>query len=180
MLANCTSELGSMQLSRAGELTARLTGATQAHDLARATKRYLRSMDFAVASVSEPLRESAGVYSVTAVQSLCGVPVFESALTFTYRNSALSRVDGTFYPAGETVRVSENACISCADALVCLLSSRDSLGWVGSEILSCEQGYVHSETASSAMRFVPVWRIETDAGTFHVSGITREVRQLVS
>ena len=67
MLANCTSELGSMQLSRAGELTARLTGATQAHDLARATKRYLRSMDFAVASVSEPLRESAGVYSVTAV-----------------------------------------------------------------------------------------------------------------
>lgn len=169
-----------MQLSRSGELTARLTGASQAHDLARATRRYLRSMDFAVASVSEPLRESAGVYSVTAVQSLCGVPVFESALTFTYRNSALSRVDGTFYPAGETVRVSESACISCADALVCLLSSRDSLGWVGSEILSCEQGYVHSETASSAMRFVPVWRIETDAGTFHVSGITRDVRQLVS
>ena len=175
----CTMVL-TIRESRAGELTARLTGATQAHDLARATKRYLRSMDFAVASVSEPLRESAGVYSVTAVQSLCGVPVFESALTFTYRNSALSRVDGTFYPAGETVRVSENACISCADALVCLLSSRDSLGWVGSEILSCEQGYVHSETASSAMRFVPVWRIETDAGTFHVSGITREVRQLVS
>ncbi len=47
--ANCTSELGSMQLSRSGELTARLTGATQAHDLARATRRYLRSMDFAVA-----------------------------------------------------------------------------------------------------------------------------------
>lgn len=148
-LASCTSELGlRCRLSRAGELTARLTGATQAHDLARATRRYLRSMDFAVASVSEPLRESAGVYSVTAVQSLCGVPVFESALTFTYRNSALSRVDGTFYPTGETVRVSESACISCADALVCLLSSRDSLGWVGSEILSCEQGYVHSETAS--------------------------------
>ncbi len=50
---------------------------------------------------------------MTAVQSLCGVPVFESVLTFTYRNSALSRVDGTFYfPTGETVRVSESACIS--------------------------------------------------------------------
>ena len=121
-----------------------------------------------------------GVYSVTAVQSLCGAPVFESALTFTYRNSALSRVDGTYYPAGEIVRVSQRACISCADALVALLSSRDSLGWVGSEIVSCEQGYVHSETASSALRFVPVWRIETDAGTFYVNGITREVRQLAS
>lgn len=179
-LASFSSELGSMQLTRSGELSARLAGATQAHDLSRATKRYLRSMDFDIASLSEPQRESAGVYSVTAVQSLCGVPVFESALTFTYRNSALSRVEGTFYPAGEMVRVSEDACISCADALVCLLSSRDSLGWVGSEILSCEQGYVHSETASSAMRFVPVWRIETDAGLFHVNGITREVRQLVS
>ena len=51
-LASYTSELGSMQLSRSGELTARLTGASQAHDLARATRRYLRSMDFAVASVS--------------------------------------------------------------------------------------------------------------------------------
>ena len=113
-------------------------------------------------------------------QSLCGVPVFESALTFTYRNNALSRVDGTYYPAGEIVRVSQRACISCADALVALLSSRDSLGWVGSEIVSCEQGYVHSETASSALRFVPVWRIETDAGSFYVNGVTREVRQLAS
>ena len=76
--------------------------------------------------------------------------------------------------------MSQRACISCADALVALLSSRDQLGWVGSEIVSCEQGYVHSETASSALRFVPVWRIETDAGSFYVNGVTREVRQLAS
>ena len=30
------------------------------------------------------------------------------------------------------------------------------------------------------LRFVPVWRIETDAGSFYVNGITREVRQLAS
>ena len=83
-------------------------------------------MDFDIAEIFEPVRLSAGVYSVTAVQSLCGVPVFESALTFTYRNNALSRVDGTYYPAGEIVRVSQSACISCADALVapCLPSKR--------------------------------------------------------
>ena len=122
----------------------------------------------------------AGVTPGKSGQEVCGVPVFESALTFTYRNNALSRVDGTYYPAGEIVRVSQSACISCADALVALLSSRDQLGWVGSEIVSCEQGYVHSETASSALRFVPVWRIETDAGSFYVNGVTREVRQLAS
>lgn len=180
MLASYLSANGTLQLSRAGELDARITDAAAAHDLTRATKRYLRSMDFDSSAISEPARESAGVYQITASQSLCGVPVFESALKFTYRNSALSRVEGTYYPAGEMVRVSEDACISCADALVALLASRDSLGWVGSEILSCEQGYVHSETASSAMRFVPVWRIETDAGSFYVSGMTREVRQIAS
>ena len=74
----------------------------------------------------------------------------------------------------------QTCALPISDALVALLSSRDSLGWVGSEIVSCEQGYVHSETASSALRFVPVWRIETDAGSFYVNGITREVRQLAS
>ena len=108
------------------------------------------------------------------------MPVFESELVFTYRNSALSYVEGTFYPSAQAARVSEDACISCADALVALLSNRDSLGWVGSEVTACEQGYLHSETASSALRFVPVWRIETDAGAFYVNGITREVRQIAS
>ena len=39
------------------------------------------------------------------------------------------------------------------------------------------KGYLHSETATSALRFTPVWRIETDTAVFYVNGITREVRQ---
>lgn len=39
------------------------------------------------------------------------------------------------------------------------------------------QGYLHSETATSALRFTPVWRVETDTTVFYVNGITREVRQ---
>ena len=175
-----TSSLGTLTLSRSGTLSVRLSGGSESHDLTRATKRYLRAMEFDIAELSAPTRQSAGVYSVQAMQSLSGVPVFESALVFTYRNNTLSGVDGTYYPTGDTVRVSEDACISCADALVCLLSSRDQLGWVGSQILSCTQGYLHSETASSAMRFVPVWRIDTDTGSFYVNGLTREVRQIAS
>ena len=175
-----TSETGRLSFGRSGSFSARLQTSSAVHDLTRATRRYLRTMDAETAELGEPVRESAGVYSVRAVQSLFGVPIFESALTFTYRNSALYSVEGSYYPAGETMRVSEDACISCADALVALLSSRDQLGWVGSEIAACTQGYLHSETASSALRFVPVWRIETDAGSFYVNGITREVRQIES
>lgn len=179
-MAAYESDSGSFTLSRSGELSVRLLESSEVRDLTRATRRHLRAMEFECAVLDEPARESAGVYQLRAVQSLLGVPVFESELVFTYRNNALSSVEGTFYPAGEMVRVSEEACISCADALVELLSSRDSLGWVGGQILSCTQGYMHSETASSALRFVPGWRIETDAGTFYVSGITREVRQITS
>ena len=30
-------------------------------------------------------------------------------------------------------------------------------------------------SASAAARLTPVWRIDTDAGSFYVSGVTREV-----
>lgn len=57
------------------------------------------------------------------------------------------------------------------------MASRDALGWVGSQITGIQQGYLHSETATSALRFTPVWRVETDTAVFYVNGITREVRQ---
>ena len=85
MLAQYSAGSSTLQLSRSGQLEGRFTDASAAHDLTRATRRYLRSMDFDIAEIFEPVRLSAGVYSVTAVQSLCGVPVFESALTLPFR-----------------------------------------------------------------------------------------------
>ena len=53
-----------------------------------------------------------------------------------------------------------------------------SLGWVGSAVTELTLGYLPSENAGTGMRFVPVWRIETDAGSFYVNGITREITPL--
>ena len=109
------------------------------------------------------------------------MPVFGSRLTFTYAGQTLRAAAGTFYPESATVtRVSEDGCISCADALISLLASRDETGWVGSRIVSMEQGYLHAETATAALRFVPVWRIETDTAAFYVNGLTREIQQAPS
>ena len=91
MLAQYSAGSSTLQLSRSGQLEGRFADASAAHDLTRATRRYLRSMDFDIAEIFEPVRLSAGVYSVTAVQSLCGVPVFESALNRPdYKVSVLS------------------------------------------------------------------------------------------
>ena len=59
-----------------------------------------------------------------------------------------------------------------------LLAGRDALGWVGSAVTELTLGYLPSENAGTGMRFVPVWRIETDAGSFYVNGITREITPL--
>lgn len=124
------------------------------------------------------VRQADGVYALGVEQALLGMPVFGGTLTFTYQDGALRAADGVFYPeSGVITRVSEEACISCADALTQILASRDALGWVGSQITGMQQGYLHSETATSALRFTPVWRVETDTTVFYVNGITREVRQ---
>ena len=62
-----------------------------------------------------------------------------------------------------------------ADALAQLLARRDALGWVGSAVTGLTQAYLPSDQAGTGIRFVPVWLVETDAGSFFINGITREI-----
>ena len=61
------------------------------------------------------------------------------------------------------------------DALAQLLARRDALGWVGSAVTGLTQAYLPSDQAGTGIRFVPVWLVETDAGSFFINGITREI-----
>lgn len=175
-----TSARGACSVTANGAFSASLDGSLAYSDPVAGTKKLLRSMGFTAAAVSEAARKSAGVYAVTATQQILGVPVFSDGLTFTYTNGALESVEGVFFPGSTFTRVSDSASISCADALVELLASRDSLGWVGSRITLVQQGYEHFDTASAAVRLVPVWRIDTDTGSFVVNGMTREITAVQS
>ena len=134
-------------------------------------------MGFQYLSLSEPQRLRAGFYTLTATQTVLGVPVFSQGLTLTYANDRLVQLEGVFYTgAGTLTRISDQPCISAADALVAFLSARVDLGWVGSAVTGMTQGYVRSETAAAAaVHLTPVWRLETDTGSFDVNGITGEV-----
>ena len=86
-------------------------------------------------------------------------------------------------PTLYSVELSESGAQTAAQALLGqkaarLLAGRDALGWVGSAVTELTLGYLPSENAGTGMRFVPVWRIETDAGSFYVNGITREITPL--
>jgi hypothetical protein len=174
------SDLGQCQISRSGQLEARLVDREAENDLSKAVSEYLEDMGVEVAAVSAPNRISAGVYTVQAVQQLLGVPVFSSTLEFTFHNSVLTRVEGTVYfDTTNLYRTDDVTCISCADALVAFLSNRDALGWVGSTVSGVTQGYLRTETASATLvRLVPGWQISTDTGSFWVNGITEQVTPL--
>lgn len=175
-----TSVSGRIEISRGGNLEARFYGRKSAGNVPEEVGALMDGMGLETAYISEPTRQSAGVYTVTAIQKLLDVPVFSSALIFTYRSGALTRLEGTaYFDATGIRRTDDAACASCADALVAFLGSRDALGWVGAEVREVRQGYLHVETASAAVvRLVPGWRVSTDTGAFWVNGITREVATL--
>ena len=172
-----TSELGTLTLTRTGGFSAVLTGGAHVRNYEKSAAKLLHSMGFQFQQLSRRQTE-AGV-TLEAEQTLLGVPVFGSGLTLSYADGQLQRVEGTFYTGSEAItRVSEQESISGADALARLLAGRDALGWVGSAVTELTLGYLPSENAGTGMRFVPVWRIETDAGSFYVNGITREITPL--
>ena len=171
------SDSGQCTISRSGSCRASLEGRPAVRDLAKDAKKTLRAMGFQYLSLSEPQRLRAGFYTLTATQTVLGVPVFSQGLTLTYANDRLVQLEGVFYTgAGTLTRISDQPCISAADALVADLSARIDLGWEGSAVTGMTQGYDRSETAAAAaVHLTPVWRLETDTGSFDVNGITGEV-----
>lgn len=175
-LSSYSSAQGQCSISRSGEFTARLTDSKAVRNIHRTTRKLLKEMGFS----SLPLPEAQVAEeesSLTATQTILGMPVFSGGLTFTFTENRLTALNGVFFTGTDTLsRVSDKAGISAADALVAFLDARDTLGWVGSSVTAMEQGYIRSETATSAVvRLTPAWQVETDTGVFRVHGLTGEV-----
>lgn len=170
---------GSCQFVHGGSFSAELSpGRGMSGELPRAAEKLLAAMGFACDGALSAVRQSAGVYTLTATQCALDAPVFSARLTLSCANGALTALSGTFLTGTPTVDADADTDggLACADALIAFLHSRDSLGWVGSRVISVRQGYVQTETASATtVRLSPVWRVETDTGAFYVDGATGAV-----
>jgi hypothetical protein len=164
-LSSFRSASGSCSVGRHGVFQARLTG------LDKTPEQVLTDMGFAWTGMLQQERD------VQAVQTVLEVPIYGSGLTLTYEGRLLTAVDGVFFCGADTpIRVSEEACMTAADALVLFLDRRYDLGWVGGAVLSLEQGYLRVDTASAAnVQLTPVWRLVTDTDSFYVDGLTGEL-----
>lgn len=179
-LSTYKSRLGQCSLSRTGGFEAVLSGGEPVPDVGASSRKTLRSMGFQSYYLGEPSRSGDGTCAVQASQAVLGVPIFSQGLRLVYRDGVLDRISGTFYTGtANLTRVSEEPCLSAIDALVRFLSARFDLGWVGSTILSMEQGYLRTETAAAAtVHLIPVWRLSTDTGSFYINGLTGDVTSI--
>lgn len=154
-----------------------MTGGSRVRSSEKAAEKLLRAMDFQYQTLTREQTET-GAVQIRTSQTLLGVPVLGSQLALTYTDDCLTAVEGTFYTGGSSItRVSEQESISAADALAQLLARRDALGWVGSAVTGLTQAYLPSDQAGTGIRFVPVWLVETDAGSFLSTALRAKSRR---
>ncbi len=171
-----TSDRGVCSFGAAGSFEALLTNRARVSDPVADAEKLLKKFGFETAAIHAVSADPDGVQQIFCTQALQGVPIFADGLTLEYQNGVLTSVSGQFFPGAEHLTpIGAQSSISCADALVSLLSSRDTLGWVGSHILAVQQGFRYTDTAAATLRFLPVWLIETDTDRFFVNAITGEV-----
>ena len=150
----------------------------EGYDLSIDLDELPRSPTLYIVELSEDGAQTAAQALLGAKTAPAGASGFESTYESDLGTLHITRTGGfsaSLTGGSSITRVSEQEAISAADALAQLLARRDALGWVGSTVTSLTQGYLPSDQAGTGIRFVPVWLVETDAGSFFINGITREI-----
>lgn len=127
------------------------------------TREFFQSFDYV--QVAEDI--SGGSGTVLAAQQVNGVSVINCPVMLTFQEGALSAVTGSHVSLTNAVATPEDAQLSCITALVRFLDYRRDSGMISSQVNAISCVYT-LESTSSALRLLPVWRIETDTYTYLV------------
>ena len=96
-------------------------------------------------------------------------PVFSCQVTLTWEGESLvrmegSRLDGTSTPSAQSL-------LSTPTVLMRFLAGVSQNGYVCSQITDMEPGYLTSGSSRS-VQLTPVWRIDTDTGSYYVDAVS--------
>ena len=115
-----------------------------------------------------------GVGTATAKGSYRGTPVNNAVVHFTVQEYGVVGVKGSLIPQTHASLGAE-AQISAVTALTRFLSARRSTGAVVSSVVNVIACYEFQNTSTQKMEIVPMWRIDTDNGSYYVDGNTATV-----
>ena len=111
--------------------------------------------------------------SAAAGQTVGGVDVNGSGVSFTFENGLLVAVTGAYVSMDAASPETAEGEMNCVTALVRFLDYRNASGAVCSEVRDIHCVYQLQGTA--AARLLPVWQIDTDTNTYFVDCRTGDI-----
>lgn len=111
--------------------------------------------------------------SASAVQQVAGVTVYGCGVTLFFEQGMLTSVTGA-HVSLENALVESGQPMTCVTALVRFLDYRSAAGVVCSQVTGVSCVY-RLQTASTSLRLLPAWQIDTDTYTYFVDCAGGEV-----
>lgn len=180
---NCTDEGGGIYLyeNENGSAVFRNNGSfeiTLADDSAPIAEPLQYAAAFcAKYGYSKPTEAPGTALTITAVEEIEKIAVYNCNLYFKFDGDRLSSVTGSYLPLPTiTPEVSEG--ISAVSALVKLVDYCNREGKICNEISDIRSAYTLQSTTSSPMRLVPVYMITTDSFACAVNRIDESIEQV--
>lgn len=167
-----TGENGTAEFSMNGSFTVALTGerwsCPPGQSIGQASRDCLEQIGFQAGE--EQLVTQGNTTWATYCQMWEGAPVFSAQVTLTWEGSVLTRLEGSRL-SGEAASDNPHTLLSTPTVLMRFLAGVSQNGYICSQILSMEDGYLASGSTRS-VQLTPVWRIATDTGDYYVDAIT--------
>ena len=105
-----------------------------------------------------------GVFTVTVQQCMGEKQVYNMSVTIVFAQQ-LVQIDGRLMPS--VPRAASERAKASYEALLDLVSAWKTMEITVQKISDIEQGYYASITTGGSVLYVPLWRIQTDTGTYH-------------
>ena len=115
--------------------------------------------------------------SLTAVETLRGVPIFSCTATLHYEQGQLRAISGTRLTGSAANDPQAGTLLSTATLLVRFRAGVINSGDACTAILSATQGYILSADANRSLRLTPVLRLETDTNLYILNALTGELQR---
>ena len=136
-----------------------------------ASRACLERIGFHGALETQSVDDELGETTLTYCQEWEDVPVFSCRITLVWRGDELVHMEGSQLSGTSAQAAVQGEPLSAASILVRFLSGINEGGYVCGRVDGMTAGYLLSGTARP-VELTPVWRIDTDSGSYYVDAYT--------
>lgn len=167
---------GTAEFNRVGEFRFALHENVYTHSGSPSTvvRSLASAMDVEMAIMETT--ENGGDSTVRALCTVDGIHVYSAEILFTFSGDSLVQISGRLvFPVKSEPSAKSDGISSVSTALLSFTRAVTNGELECTEITSVSPGYIVRVNAFGEGELIPVWRVETDAGSYHVSDVNGEI-----